>query len=147
MENTKQIIEINGIKLEVDLREAVVIDNYKVGDVVKVLVKEYSDNYNSYMGQIIGFDNFKTTPTINIAYIKPSYSTCELVFLSYNSNSKDIEITKDFNQEYRTINKQTIIDKFDTEKAKHLEEIRKIEWQKQYFIDNFNKYFKECITQ
>ena len=97
--------------------------------------------------RLIRETTFKTTPTINIAYIKPSYSTCELVFLSYNSNSKDIEITKDFNQEYRTINKQTIIDELDTEKAKHLEEIRKIEWRKQYFIDNFNKYFTECITQ
>ena len=39
MENeNKRIIEVNGVKMEIDLRQAKVIDNYKVGDYVKVKV-------------------------------------------------------------------------------------------------------------
>lgn len=36
MEENKKIIEVNGIKMEIDLREAKIINNYKVGDSVKL---------------------------------------------------------------------------------------------------------------
>lgn len=45
MEEYKKIVEINGIKMEVDMRHAKTIDTYKIGDRVKVLVKQYSDTY------------------------------------------------------------------------------------------------------
>jgi len=35
---SKQIIEINGVKLEVDLSTAKRIDEFRVGDTVKVLI-------------------------------------------------------------------------------------------------------------
>ena len=62
MENQEQkrIIEVNGVKMEIDLRNAKVVENYKVGDYVKVLIKEYN-SYKSYIGNIIGFDNFEKT--------------------------------------------------------------------------------------
>lgn len=49
---TKRIIEINGVKLEIDTREAVSIDTVKVGDPVKVLIKDYS-SYKSFPGVVI----------------------------------------------------------------------------------------------
>lgn len=42
------IIEINGVKLEIDLRHAKRIDNLRVGDTVKVLRKRYDDSYESF---------------------------------------------------------------------------------------------------
>ena len=76
MENQEQkrIIEVNGVKMEIDLRNAKVVENYKVGDYVKVLIKEYN-SYKSYIGNIIVFDNFEKTPTIVIAYLKNEYSS------------------------------------------------------------------------
>ena len=41
MENNKKIVEIDGIKLEIDMRTAKRIDQFKVGDKVKILVKKY----------------------------------------------------------------------------------------------------------
>ena len=38
----KRIIDINGMKMEVDLRTAKRIDTFKVGDNVKVLATEYN---------------------------------------------------------------------------------------------------------
>jgi len=35
--------------MEVDLSQAKVVDQYKIGDNVKVLKKEYSDSYKSYI--------------------------------------------------------------------------------------------------
>lgn len=54
------IVEINGIKMAIDERTATIqkVDTFKVGDPVKVLIKEYS-SYNAKFGVIIGFDNFK----------------------------------------------------------------------------------------
>ena len=93
MENeNKRIIEVNGVKMEIDLRTAKVVENYKVGDYVKILVKDYS-GYKSYIGNIIGFDNFEKNPTIVIAYLKNEYSTASIEFAYYNSQSEEIEIT------------------------------------------------------
>ena len=52
MEN-KRIIEINGIKLEVDLTTAKRIDEFKVGDNVKVLRKSYNDTFEVLAGVIL----------------------------------------------------------------------------------------------
>ena len=38
----KRIVEIDGVKIEVDLRTAKRVDSYKVGDNVKILEKEKS---------------------------------------------------------------------------------------------------------
>ncbi|MHC4294732.1 MAG: hypothetical protein ACYSTL_04025, partial [Planctomycetota bacterium] len=51
-----RVVEINGVKLEVDLRHAKVIDQFRVGDRVKVLKKKYEKVYESHPGAIIGFD-------------------------------------------------------------------------------------------
>lgn len=55
MENGKTIIEVNGVKLEVDLRTARRIDEIRIGDRVKVLIKGYSD-YKVHAGTVIGFE-------------------------------------------------------------------------------------------
>ena len=44
------IVEINGIKMDVDERTATAITEYKVGQTVKVLKKKYSDQYEVYPG-------------------------------------------------------------------------------------------------
>lgn len=88
----KHIVEINGVKLEVDLRTAKRIENYKVGDPVKVLTKHYGDNYKSNVGVIVGFDAFVALPTITIMYVEQEYNNAEIKFVALNSNTKDIEI-------------------------------------------------------
>ena len=57
--DNKRIIEINGIKLEVDLSTAKRIDEFRVGDNVKVLRKGYNDNFEVLAGVIVEFVNFK----------------------------------------------------------------------------------------
>ena len=45
----KRIVEIDGVKIEVDLRTAKRIDTFAVGDNVKVLCKEY----NNWLGTLL----------------------------------------------------------------------------------------------
>ena len=141
MENeNKRIIEVNGVKMEIDLRQAKVIDNYKVGDYVKILVKEYS-SYKSYIGNIIGFDNFEKNPTIVIAYLKNEYSTASIEFAYFNSASEGIEITT-LNDWDIPLKKSTILEQFQKEILKKEQEVTEMKNKANIFEQLFGKYFE-----
>lgn len=137
----KRIIEINGVKLEIDLRTAKRVDQFRVGDPVKVLLKTYS-GYSSHLGMIVGFDEFKDHPTVIIAYIKSEYSSATIDFVYFNSESKDVEVCP-VNEWDVPYSKQDIIDRMDREADKKREEIRQIEEKKSYFLNMFGKYFEK----
>jgi hypothetical protein len=137
----KRIIEINGVKLEIDLRTARRIDQFKVGDPVKVLIKTYS-GYESNLGMIVGFDEFQSHPTIIIAYIKSEYSSATIGFVYFNSESKDVEVCP-VNEWDVPYSKQDILDRMDREADKKREELRQIEEKKSYFVNMFGKYFEK----
>jgi hypothetical protein len=139
METTK-IIEINGVKMEIDLRQAKVIENYKVGDSIKILVKEY-DSFKSYLGTIIGFDDFEATPTIVIAYLKTSYGSATIEFVYFNSKTKDVELCP-LNNWDLPVSKQQVLDRFDSEVEKKKAELSEIEQKKNIFLLLFGKYFE-----
>lgn len=131
----KTIIEINGVKLEVDLSTARKIEEYRVGDVVKVLVKEYQ-TYSSYPGTIVGFDAFKNLPTIIIAYLKDSYNSSTVNFLYYNAETKDVEICP-ANPNDLAFSKETVIERMNRDIAKKKAEIEEIEQKRDFFITHF----------
>lgn len=139
---TKRIIEINGIKMEVDLRDVKIIENYKVGDSIKVLTKKYSDNYESHVGVIIGFDNFEVHPTVVIAYLKIEYSKASIEFLYFNSTTKDVEITQ-LNEWDLPLQKSEVLEKFNKEVAIKEQELQEIKSKMIVFEKMFGKYFEK----
>lgn len=147
MENENlKIVEINGVKLEVDMRYAKVVDNYRVGDNVKVLVKGYGEHYDQHPGVIVGFADYKDIPSIEICYLKIGYNSVEVCFLTYNKMTKDVEIVKvDFMEELR-FKKADVVSKIDSEISKKHEEIKDLEFKKEYFLKNFNQYFRKEIN-
>ena len=88
MNEHTQIIEVNGIKMEVDLRHAKRIDHFKVGDPVKVLASG-SGSSEVFAGVIVGFEAFETLPTIVVAYIDASYYSGGLKIAHINAKSRD----------------------------------------------------------
>ena len=86
------VIEINGVKLEVDLRTARRVENIRVGTRVKVLQKKYSDSYEIRHGVVIGFEPFLELPTIIIAVAKIEYNSATVEFVYFNSKSEGIQI-------------------------------------------------------
>lgn len=137
---TKRVIEINGIKMEIDLRQAKRIDNFRVGDQVKVLVKEY-DTYKSHAGAIVGFDEFQERPTIIVAYIKVDYSTAEIKYAYINAASNDIEIVK-ANEEDIPFKKASVIDMMQREINKKETELADSQHKLAHFNKWFGKYFE-----
>ena len=136
-----EVIEIGGIKMEVDMRRAVKVEQYKVGTKIKVLLKDYSD-YKSYGGVIVGFEPFKTRPSILIAYIKVSYGESSLHFLTYNSDTKDTEICI-AEDNFMPFEKSNVLETLDNNIRAAEEALLEARNKKAYFEKNFNKYFEE----
>lgn len=136
----KRMIEINGVKMEVDMRTATTVDSLKVGDPVKVLVKSYSD-YKSFAGVIIGFDEFKERPTIIVMYLKTDYSSCTLEYAYINKDSKDVEVIK-ARDPVVPFEKTAVNDRMDQEIEKKERELADLRYKKKYFNESFAHYFQ-----
>lgn len=142
MENQdqKRVVEIEGVKLEIDLRTAKRVECFKVGDNVKVLKKRYSD-YVSYPGVIVGFDDFKKLPTIVIAYVDIGYDKAAVEFAFLNAESKDIEVCP-MVDEQNIIEKQRAVDMMERAIEVKQREIEDLKMKKNYFLENFNTYLE-----
>lgn len=141
-EDHMQIVEINGVKMEVDTRNAKVVhENIKVGSPVKLLVKSSYGSPDVHTGVVIGFMAFDELPTITIAYVKNSYGDADLEFAHINSNSADkFSIVPCYDDEL-PLNRNEMITKFDRQVGKKEAEIREIENKKAYFLKHFDQFF------
>lgn len=136
----KTVIEINGVKLEVDMRYARRIEEMRIGDRVKVLKKVY-DAHKVFPGVIIGFEPFKNLPTIVVAYIEDDWQKADVKFMHFNSASKDCELIAaadpDFELDRERINKQ-----FDRQVSTLQKQIDEVEERRRYFETNFRAYWQ-----
>ena len=141
MEDNKRIIEIDGVKIEVDLRSARRVDTFKVGDNVKVLCKEYSDKYVVRPGIITDFANFKEKPTIVVAVFNEGgwSSTPSISFIHIYEGMEDkYEIVLTSDEEIK-LTKEGVIEKFEREINKKRNEAQDLENQLNYFKKHFLK--------
>jgi len=136
----KRIVEINGVKVEVDMRTARVVEAYKVGDNVKVLQKEYGDNYKVLPGVIVGFDQFEKLPTMVIATfeVKWGIESPEIKFHYLNAQSKDIELAPAIVDEL-PMSRQDALDAFDRSIEAKLREVEALKEKKAYFDRRFGQ--------
>lgn len=141
MEKQTTIIEVNGVKLEVDLRSAKRIDELKVGSRVKCLVKKY-DGFATYAGVVVGFEPFPTRPTIVVAYLENNYGSSALKFMSFNADTKDFEIVSDLDHNALEIDKADVLAQFDRNADVKRAELREIEDKKAFFLAHFGRYFE-----
>jgi hypothetical protein len=138
MDDTKRIIEINGVKIEVDLRTAKVIDQYRVGDSIKLLRKRYSD-WEVCPAVILAFTEFKKLPTLELLYIA---NTSDVQFIAFNAESKDMEIAP-FNQYEMNFQKEDVINRLESDINSKRESLRVAEEKLKAFNELFGKIFKE----
>lgn len=137
MDENKRIIEINGIKLEVDLRSARRIDEFRVGDSVKVLDTRRGKN-DVKPGVITDFANFKELPTLVVAMYKPGdyWTKPTIEFITYNADTEGIEIVG-VSAEEIIVSHDTIVQRFDDEIIRKRDELNDLIVKR----DTFVKYF------
>lgn len=139
MENKeKRLIEIQGIKMEIDTRHATKIESFRVGDTVKLLVKEYSGKYKVYPGVIVGFENFKKLPTIIVIYLDDY--TAQLKFAYINEASTETPEIVHSEPDDIPIEKDYVLQQIDKDILKKEEAIRELKIKKQYFLNQFHKF-------
>lgn len=141
--NMMRVVEINGVKVEVDLRTAKVVENYKVGNPVKILVKQPYAAIEVFPGVIIGFDDFKDLPTICVAYLKTSYSAAEVCFAYINTKTSENYMIAPLAKIDRIIEKGDALDLLDRAINAEKEKVADLEAKKRYFLVNFDQYFQE----
>jgi len=139
-EDTKRIVEINGVKIEVDLATAKRVDEFRVGDNVKVLRKRYSNEYEILPGVIVELVNFQKLPTMVIAVFSSDYSKADVTFINYNAETKDIEIAPCGEHEI-ILEKSGVMDKFNYQIEKAQTELQELINKRDYFEKHFSKYF------
>jgi len=139
MSKDTTVIEVNGVKLEVDLRTAKRVDTLKVGDKVKVLVTSAYATPAVYPGVVVGFEPFKELPTVVVAYLKTSYNDSELQFLYYNKATKDTELIVSVDDVM--FDWANAFDVFDRKVAKLKRDIAEVEEKRAYVQRNFTQYF------
>ena len=76
-----------------------------------------------------------------IAYFDQSYST-DIKFETITQDSKDIEIAPCLPHELK-VNKDRVVDKFDIAIATKEREADDLRQKKDYFIQNFAKFFEQ----
>ncbi len=142
-----KIIEINGVKFEVDARTATLrqLDNIKIGSRVKVLITGYGDGVEIHHGAVVGFEPFLENPTVIIAYLKTSYSTpAEIKFLYFNGKSKEKIIISDENDK-ESLEASNVVALMEKEIAKKKNEIQDLKDRKAYFLKNFQAYWSTLV--
>ena len=149
MNTETTIIEINGVKMEVDLRHAKVIhQNIKVGSKVKLLEKPgpYASATSVHPGVVVGFEPFDTLPTIIVAYVKIGYGDGGLHFAYINAKSAERWDMVPSLDDERPIEQSDVIGYFKREEEKKLAELTDIRGKRDYFLRHFNSYFPEAAT-
>jgi hypothetical protein len=144
MDSEKTIIEINGVKLEVDLRHAKRVDTFQVGTQVKVLEK--ATTYNAakvHSGVIVGFEPFEAMPTIVVCYLEIGYNAADLKFAYINPTKESREkweLVASVDDDL-PVKKQDVLSKMDREIEAKRTEIAEIERKRVYFLHHFGRYF------
>lgn len=145
MDETKRIVEIDGVKVEVDLRQAKRVDCFRVGDNVKILDKSYTE-YKVKPGIIVDFAEFQELPTIVIAVFNEGScwsSSPSIEFLHYNAKTADkVELVPATEDELK-VSKDGVIEKFEREIQKKKNEYTDLQNQLEYFKKHFLKECKE----
>lgn len=144
-ENGMTIIEINGVKMEVDLRHAKMVhENIRVGSKVKLLEKsEYGSN-EVHPGVVVGFEPFVDQPTIIVAYIKVTYNDAPLKFAFVSAATVKKWSLVPSVDDHLPLVKTDVIKQFDREIEKKKHEIKEIEERKAYFLRHFDRL---CIPE
>jgi hypothetical protein len=141
----KRIVEIDGVKLEVDLRTAKVIDHYKVGDPVRVLHPGNDYRSGIKVGVIVGFCEFEKNPAIEILELDADYSAVNfntVVIISGQENKVQIA---PYDKYEGLVSQADVVTRFDREIQKKELELADLKLKKKYFIDDFAKAFERIV--
>ncbi|MDR1176925.1 MAG: hypothetical protein LBK83_15805 [Treponema sp.] len=145
MDENKRIVEIDGIKVEVDLRTAKIIDHYKIGDPVRVLHPGEGYGCGIKAGVIVGFCEFEKNPAIEILELDYDYSGTNFKTITIIGGQENKVQIAPYDKFEGIFSQSDIVTKFDREIQKKELELSDLKLKKKYFIDEFSKAFEQIV--
>lgn len=140
------IIEVNGIKLDIDERTARTVESYRVGDRVKVLVKGHA-TYDIHVGVIVGFTAFKALPTIEIMYLAiNAWDSNPLKFVAVNAETTGVEIAP-MNDAEVVLDQADVLARLDREIRSARHKLEDLERKRVYFTERYAAAFSVETVQ
>jgi hypothetical protein len=140
--NNKISFEVNGLTFEAPTDERRSPLAFKVGDRVKMLKKEYGDNYKAYPGVIVAIDLFKELPTVVVMYSELAYANPpELKFAYLNKASKDLELAPMCEEESSVALKEDVIELFQRAENELLQKVQDLRSRREFFLRKFGVAF------
>lgn len=143
---SKRIIEIDGMKVEVDLDTARRIDTFRIGDNVRVLDKTNSSQVKVRNGIITAFNNFKDEPCITVAmfdngdyWTKPSI---KFIYI-HSGMDNEYEIVLASDDEIKASG-EGVVRRFEETIASKQHEVDELKNQLEYFKTYFMKPIEEA---
>lgn len=134
-DETRKMMNVGGVNVEVDMTGVRIVSSFKVGDPVKVLKKGY-DKWTAYPGVIVGYDDFKNLPTIIVAYLE--YSKFDYVYI--NENSEDVELAPASVDAF-DVSVEAVLLHLDNEIIKAELEVAKAKNKKDTFKKQFGNFY------
>ncbi len=135
------IVEIAGVKVEVDERTARTVEQYRVGDRVKVLHKSYGDTYKIHPGVIVGFAAFRDLPSIEVMYLDvDKYASEPLKFLTLNAKSDGVELAP-LQEHELVLDREDVLKRIDDEIRTRRNALEDMESKRAYFVERFAAAF------
>ena len=142
-EENKRIVEIDGVKLEIDLRKAKVIDHYKIGDPVRVLHPGTGYGSGIKAGVIVGFCEFDKNPAIEILELDAEYSGVNFKLITVVSGQENPVQIAPYDRYSGLFTQADIVTRFNREIQKKELELADLKLKKEYFINDFLKAFQQ----
>jgi len=146
-EETKTIIDIQGVKMEVDLRHATRVDEIRVGDRVRVLCKPTYGETAVRAGIVIGFEPFETLPTIIVCYVDAEYSNCNLKFVYFNAKTTEYELILSVDDDKLALDRSEMLTAFDRQIEAKRKEMDELLDKKAFFEQKFERYWEPVVAE
>ena len=144
-------VEINGVKLEIDLRSAKVatVDTLKIGSKVKLL--EPGTDYSApkvHAGVVVGFSEFVDLPCIEVAYLDVEYGSSSLKFATINGHKKATSwsLVASRDDDFG-LSKDQILRNFAVEIEKAHRAHEDLVAKRDFFIRKFDAYFAAPVAE
>lgn len=142
VENISQFV-VGAITVAASREAAIRAEVLKVGDPVRVLVKASYGDPKVHTGVIVGFEPFKESPTVIVAYIESEWNKAELKILAYGPKTEGVEILAAPEGVNIMIERSRVLEYFDAEEKKKLAEIDELKAKRSYF----EKYFGHLVAE
>jgi hypothetical protein len=146
MEEQTRIIEINGVKLEVDMRTAKRIDTFRIGDAVKVLDTRYEEA-KFCPGVIVNFTEFESMPSIEVMCLEDTYGGgIDIKFISIVAKKKCSYEIAHYSPYENMFGLENVVRKFNRLIEQKELELAEMKRKREYFINDFRAAFEKTAA-